>query len=513
MIAFCCSGQSPVPVTLPLAVYIVFLAFPRANVLVATAIALLLGAGIWMCYGMLSAAMPRPGGDYLYGSRLLSPAVGFASNVCAFLGTIMAVSVAGWLFPKIVLGPGLGIMGAVTGNNWWTHAAATVTTRGWTFALASAIIIITALISAVGTKVITRTVAISYVIALLGFLVSILVLLFTSHTSFVHAINTFSKPYTHTANTYAQTVAAGAKAGVYSSVHSGYSLKSTIGATFFMAGYSWSAFWGVYLAGEAKGAGRRRRQFTMIFTAGWGQGLLLLIAMLVFFHTVGYHFFAAAASGQYAVPVSPYANFFTNIVLHSGVLAAILVLAFLGVAIPSVYNNMAMCQRAPLMWGLDGVVPGRLATVDPRRHTPTGGIIFTVILAVAGAAWASYTSSFDTVVTYVLLFSFVPIVVVGLSAVAMPRRRDLYAGTPADWRVRGIAVLPVVGAYTAVLALLMSGLALYFHTNIGVKHAWIAVVVVLGTIAAAVAWYFAAKAIQAGRGVDIALAYKTIPDE
>src|SRR5439155_8658475 len=51
--------------------------FPGANIYGVLSVGAVLGVFNGLVYGLLSAAMPRAGGDYVYNGRILHPAVGF----------------------------------------------------------------------------------------------------------------------------------------------------------------------------------------------------------------------------------------------------------------------------------------------------------------------------------------------------------------------------------------------------------------------------------------------------
>src|SRR5260370_24685942 len=56
-------------------------AFPQSNMFLAFLIAIpLVGLGPALLYSMLGAAMPRTGGDYVYVSRVIHPALGFMTT-------------------------------------------------------------------------------------------------------------------------------------------------------------------------------------------------------------------------------------------------------------------------------------------------------------------------------------------------------------------------------------------------------------------------------------------------
>ena len=414
---------------------------------------------------------------------------------------------------KLALAPTLQMVGALSGNTWWLHSANTVLEKGWTFAIGSVAVILVGILAAVGTRFAGRIMTILYAIAFVGGIVVILIALFTSRASFASHLNSFSRAFTHSADTYGATIRAGAKAGLrYPSV-SGYSTANTIGAIILVYGFSSAYQWGVYLSGEMKGAGRRSRQLSSMVGAGLGQGLLLLLAIVILTHTVGYNFLIASSSGSYAVPVSPYPNFLVGVVTGTflaGVLGVTLLCSFL----PWLYANSSMTYRAPFAWAFDGLIPRRFTAVSERHHTPVFAIAVMTVACVAIVAWASFSSNFLTVIAFSFLWAYVSFTLVGLAALLMPsRQRDQYRGSGADWKIGGIPVLPVAGAVTVVWNLFMIYLGLHYHTNVGITHVSSAIYVIGGTIVVAVLYYFVAKAVQRSRGVDITIAYRAIPPE
>jgi APA family basic amino acid/polyamine antiporter len=514
MITYNAAVQTPISAALAFSLFFAFAAFPGANLIVDLIVSLVLVSFTFVTWALLSAAMPRIGGDYAYISRIIHPALALASNLCYLLGALLATAWIGTIAVRTVMAPAMVIVGRLSGNNWWVTASATIAQNGWTFAISSALVIATGVVAIFGTKLAGRFCTWFYLISLGGALVTLFILLFTSHGAFVRDLNDFSLPFTHTKNTYGATIAAGSKAGlVYPSV-SGYSFKNTLGALFVTYGLTVSAYAAVYLSGEMKGAGRRGRQLSSTFISGIGQGLLLLVCVIVFLHTTGYNFFVAANNGAYGVPVSPYANFFAGVVGGSSALGGLLGLAFLLCIPPWIYTNAAIVYRGPFAWSFDGLVPRSFAKVNPRTHTPVVAITVVTVLAVAACAWASFSTSFLTLFSYLVLLGYFTITIVGLAAVLMRRRLpDVYNGSPADWRVGGVRVLPVAGAVTVVVNVFMIGLGLWFHANIGLPHLITPILVLCGVSLAGVLFYYIAKAVQSQHGIDISLAYKSIPPE
>jgi amino acid transporter len=498
--------------------------FPRSNFYVGIGIALFLGLFVWVTFALMTAAIPRIGGDYTFNSRILHPAVGLFGNVCAFISSCIAAGLWAWWMADQGLAPIFTVIGETTGSStitsWGTWFAGDGNHRWQTFMVAVLALALTSALAIMGTKVILRTMAILFLIAIVGFVVDMLILLFTSHDSFRHTVDSVAG-----AGTYQKTVNAGAKAGLFPT--NGYSGRSTLGAIYYTLTVTIWVWWGTYIAAEFKGAGVRKRQMQSMIGAGLGQGLLLMLAAFIFLNSVGYNFFVSALAGNYtagggAVGTAGYA-YFSALVANNSAVVTILALTFLCWWLPGLYINSAMAQRALFTWSFDGLLPKKLGEVNERTHTPVIAIGVVFVLSCLGALWVAFSSNFFTVFSIMVLFAYFPIVLVGFSAIVMRSRRpDLYDGSPADWRPGGIPVLPIAGIgclFTGVFAIF---LALHFHTELGIfdssaifglsyfQMAFIAPVLVL---VGSLIWYAAARGVRKNEGIDMALAYKAIPPD
>src|ERR1035437_6275970 len=95
-------------------------------------------------------------------------------------------------------------------------------------------------------------------------------------------------------------------------------------------------------------------------------------------------------------------------------------------------------------------------------------IMIAAIFAVVGLALSTFTTKFLAILGVVILFNYIPAIFVGLAAVLMPwRRPHLYRGSPADWRIAGLPVTPIVGAASVVIVAGMIVVAFHFHNEIG----------------------------------------------
>ncbi len=489
-------------------------AFPRANVLLAIGLSIIGCAFIWMTFALLGAAVPKVGGDYVFNGRILHPIAGLASNLAAFVAAWLAAGFWAVATATAGIGPAFQTIGVVTGHKWWVNAGATVESKNWVFGIGLGTVLLMTVLSVIGTKVVLRTQTVFYLVTLVGGLVAFLTLLFVSHKSFVSHLNAFSKPFTHSPDTYHQTIDKAVKGGLQlPGRNGGYSTSNTFGAMFPILGAAimW-VWWGVYLSAEMKGGGRRKRQLTSIFGAGLGQGLLVLVGAAIFFKTIGYDFFAAANTGSYGVPVAPYFTFFGAIAVSSKVLAVITSLAVAFAFPPAVYINLAMCHRAPFAWAWDGLAPRWLTKVSDRFHTPVSSIIAIFVIVIPTIAWAAYSTSFLTIIAVFTLVGFLTIIISGISAIVMARRRpELYRGSAADWKLGGVPVLPVAGLGTVAFSVFMVVEAIHFHAALGVSSLGEMIGTPIAVIVVATVYYLVARAMQRRRGIDLDLAYKTIP--
>jgi amino acid transporter len=512
---FSASSASPLGAALALGLFYAMATFPRSNILLAVAIAIVLSVFVWVTMSLLAAAMPKVGGDYIYNSRIVHPLFGLIGNVSIYIGTLLIIGLWAYWFAALGVVPAFAIIGTVTETDWWLTASTTLSSQGWLFAMAAAAIVALSILAAVGTKLVVRTMTVLYAIGFVGFLISFLILLFNSKEDFIRVLNEFSAPITGSADSYNDTIASATEQGLeLPGSGGGYSAESTLGAIyvgFTVVLYTWI---GVYMAGELRGGGQRKRQLISVVGSGLGQGLLLLLAAAVFLGTVGYDFFAAANAGAYEVPVPPYYNFFASVLAPGDVLAILLGLAFLCWFFPAMYINLALCHRVPFAWAFDGLIPSVFARVNRRTQTPIISIVFTAVVAIGGAAWASFSDTFLEAFAIVVLLAFVTIVFCGISAMLMPSRApELYHDSPANWRVAGIPVLPVAGAGCTLVGAFAIFEIIHFHEELGVTHLGWAIAAPFITAAIAVAFYFLARRAQRARGVKLELVYKTIPPD
>jgi amino acid transporter len=490
--------------------------FPRSNLVVTLLIAIALGLFVWTTFALMSAMMPRVGGDFTYNARVLHPALALGANLCEFLSAALSTGFWGYWVATQGLSPVFTVIGGVTGSDTLTRWGNDFTADHHTavFIVAALSVVLVSVLSAMGTRVVMRTMSIMVLIAAAGYFLSMFILLLHSPGHFQSTIDSFAG-----SGAYDKTVQAGAGDGLYPS-HGGYSVENTFGSLFFALSATVWIWWGTYMSSEFRGGGRRNRQMKAIAGTGVVQGLLIWIGLVILLHVVGHDFLVSALNGHFSGPGGGAAGtgsyaYFAAIAAGSAFLTVVLALAFLGWWLPGVYINIAMPQRALLTWAFDNLLPSRLAAVSRRTHTPVVAIGLMTVIGIAGAAWTAYSSSFFEVYAILILFAFMPVLLTGISAFLIRwRRPDLYRNSAADWRLGGIEVLPVAGAGCAFVAALAIFLIIHFRDQLLPQHFTIAILAPFITFAVAAVWYFVARSVRRNRdGIDIDLQYTVIPPE
>ena len=488
--------------------------FPQSNLYLAIFVAIILGVFVWTTFALMSSVMPRVGGDFTYNSRVLHPAIALGANLCEFLSAALSTGFWGYWVAYQGLSPALTVIGGVTGNSTLTSWGTTLATdKNALFIVAVLSVALISVLSAMGTKVVMRTMTVLFLIATAGFVVSMLFLLFSNADSFKATVDHFAG-----SGSYDKVVAAGATAGLYPT--SGYSANATFGALFYGIAATIWIWWGTYMSAEFRGGGQRGRQLRALVGTGVVQGLLILIGFAILVHGVGYNFLVSALAGNFNAPGSGAAGtasyaYFAALVAGNSIWVVLLAAAFVGWWLPGLYINMAMPQRAILTWAFDSLLPKRLAAVSERTHTPVVAIIGMFIIGVLGAAWTAYSSSFLTVYSILVLFAVVPVIFTGISGLLIKwRRSDLYNNSAAQWKLGGIEVLPITGLLCAGVGFLFIFLIIYFRAELLPNNFAITMVAPFITFAVAAVWYFGARAYRRqSEGVDIALQYTVIPPE
>jgi amino acid transporter len=490
--------------------------FPRMNFFIAFLISGLVSVPVWTMFALFTARFPKLGGDYVFNSRILHPSIGFGVNLGQVVAQAVTCGFAAGFVAELAINPMLSIIGTETGNKTissWANEF-TIHHRFVVFLSGAVAVLVISLLAAIRTKLLFRVMTTMTAIFCIAATVDVLILLLTSRTTFIHRFN-----HLEGAGAYAKVVKAGAGSGLYPSTGGGYSFKSTIGSTFFSVGYLIFMGFSMYIAVEVQRAGQRRRQLTTMLGGGLLQLVFLLISLFAFYHAVGENFgISAAAGNQSAVGAVAAVPYYAALATGSPAVAIVVAVAFTLWTIPLINLFVIIMQRCIGAWSFERLLPPSVSKVNPRTHTPLVAIGIACLLGLFGTAFNAYNAHFSTALTLATFPSFVMILVLGISAVSMPFRRPaLYKGSAADLKIAGIPVLVAAGAASIVVMLFFMILPYFFKAQVGLTlYSWLPYGILItpfALIGIGVIWWFMARRVNAARGIDLNLLYKTIPPD
>jgi amino acid transporter len=508
------AGQ-PTSILLAVSVFFVLGVYPGGSIWLGFAMAFAVAIVLCVCYGLFTSAIPRSGGDYVLVGRVIHPVVGLVSSFFWISGVVLSVAFVAQAFVQVALGPSLTAVGLVSGHNSLVTAGDDLaTSKGWQFAIGTAVILISAGLLAGGWRWTTRIMNSLWIITMLGLATVLLVLLFKSKAGFVHSFNQFSSPITGESDSYHSLIKAAGKEGIDTTP--AFSMNNTWPAFAAIASLSLYSWLSIYISGEVRRA-KDTTQMKIMSLASFVHIGIAVILSIVFFWKFGHDFFVAinalSETESYPFAAPPYYTFLTSIAGGSTLLAWWLFISF-AVAYPLlIIPNVTIAVRTFFAWALDGILPSRFARVSPKTHAPNYAIGLTVIISVIVLYWAVWNGEgFFSVLIEAVLLQLVTMILLGISAVLLPYRRpEVWRSSATTERFLGIPIVAIAGGLATVL--LVGIFFIYLHyPEIGIDrdHFYRDCAIVLG---ASLLTFFVARTARMRQGVDVDKLATEIPPE
>jgi amino acid transporter len=515
MFVYSIAGSTVIPFSVGL--FWAYTIWPHTNFLLALVIGGVLCSFTWACWALLAATFPRTGGGYIFNTRIFNPTIGFVAD---FIGMLVqsTLSMAIWTtwFTGVALASVFSTWGSLQDNSTMTRWATEVVSPGWTFFLGSALAMAVFGVAGWGLKKSLVAQNITFIISTGGMILAIVIMLFTSESSFIGHFNDYARPYTHHADSYHYVINLAHKQGFDSG---NYTFSDTFGSVFVVLTVSVWAWVSTYLAGELRGARSVKRQFQVIVGSGTFNILLFLVATFLLFRSAGETFFTSinylSSIGANPLPAPPFYTLIVGIMISNPLVSGLIVFSFTFNVWCGLWNLIGEETRALFAYSFDGILPQKLAYVNQRTHTPIIALALFLGGAIGVTYWAAYNpNGFFSLWAEVGLFAFVLMTVTAVSAILLPiRRKAEYNASSAKFDILGIPAVQIAG----VLSLITCGVFFYlvfkYPTVLGtatLRDAWEAVVItgVVGTVI-----YFVAKWWRSREGVRLEAAFEQIPPE
>ncbi len=452
---------------------------------------------------MLTAVMPRTGGDYVFASRGLHPSLGFAASLGITFSVGLTAVGSAPLFALALGSAQFATAGQVASNSAATNLGGflnpfvTGSAESTVWVLGIIILAFGAIFAAVGTRFFNKVMWVIFAVGLLGLAIELPILLTTSKAAFDAGFATY--------NTGGVSAVFATAAGDH--YITGTTLVASVAAVPLLF-INFGPYYLMYnVAGEVKNA---RNSFLY---GAWGAILLsAAIAFLLTFlldRVVGLDFVEAyTVANNYSAPVVSallaYAvpNLTVNVLLAIVLLVSNIGFGFLG---------FMFLSRPMLAWSFDRILPSKLSLVNSRFASPVVAIAVTLVLAASGWTLELYTT-YAGVILDSLLIKFVGWGIVSVAAMAIPfRQKKLFEDSGVNFKIGGLPVLTLAGFASFLVFgyfVVNSVTTKVFYTPTTDQGAFL--IILFG---GAIIYYFLAKFYRRSQGIDLSMAFKELPPE
>jgi amino acid transporter len=495
--------------------------FPGGSILVACLLNLLIGVAVFGSYAMLGSAMPRSGGDYIFQSRLVHPAVGFTATFAglAFWQFFFAFFAANTIVSACLV-PMFSGLGAITGNHAWISVANWLAKSHVALGFTIVFLLIAAVIMVRGMHLyllIQRYFMILFTmvaIALIG-----IGWLVVSHSTFVHNFDKFERAV---GGLSASQVVSKATALGYHQ-HIPFSWGNTLALTALLAiGSYTSCMWQTELLGEMKSAGNLRRLFASMMGAAVLLTITYFVAFVWTYHYVGQPLmgsFTFLAFGHGTVLGGGWAfrgvpSFF--IIPYLNVALAILIfLGFLGPISQSMFNTTQAASRIYLSQSFDRVLPAWIGQVN-RRGVPANAIWFGTGISMVLAILFTLRPTLTETLAAAYAFLVIAMIWTPVAAILFPfRMPETYRASPAyRYKVLGMPLITILGviflAFDVFILAEFFGQPAFGILSSSSTVSWITV----GSVTlATLVYYYVRSYLLKRSGIDLSYAFRSVPPE
>lgn len=509
--------------------------FAGSNIGLAIVLMAVAAVPFYLCTSMLSTAMPRAGGDYVWQSRVLHPAIGFAATFSAW--TVWQWYFAGFLGVVITtLGfqPYFALLGK-TSSAFASLSTALGQNFGFNtpvFTITTVIILLGLAIASLGMKFYVRLQYILFGGSLVSALTLLGVLVSTTHNQFVSSFNNFSNQIVQSSGNQSLLSSVQAAGGYYqyaikaaAVTHAPFSLHNTLflwGVIWISFGY---AFWSIYNLSETKKAGSLGTQAWIQVGSSICFAVFLLALWFLIERVVGVDFLTSYYSLFYSgsSAANPLAGFFTP--YYPAIVASIssspvvwtLILVGLTFGIFQIILIVYFAStRIMLAASIDRILPQKISYVSDRTHSPLVALLVSAIGSEAFLYLVIYQSNLLSYFSTAGLATQIAYILISLTAVLLPfRKRDVFEKSPAArYRVGRIPALSIAGILALIVNLYIAWIFI-FGPPLGTLSVYTpsSLEFVLGIFVACLLVYFASWSIRKRRGVNLSLAFAEIPPE
>lgn len=462
-------------------------------------------------YWLLSVAMPRQGGEYIYISRILHPALGLASS---FMISFTAISWTGvctdWAL-KYALVEFFASLGIISGNPAYFQWAQFLNQAWMRTLLGTVLILIIWYVFYKGSRAMMKMSWMALLGTAMGAIAFIVAFAITPAGQF--ATNFTQLTGLNYNDVIPLAVAAGHPSGFLlgATIMAGstYIILNTLGATF-----------SANLAGEVRNV--QKSQLLALF----GSLTILMGAWAIFYGfsyksfgnlwTNALMFLAGTGNPVYtSLPFGQYEPFITiliGILTKNPLFVFLLALAFFLATFGSTAGMSFGPTRNIYAWGFDRLVPEKAASIDTKSGQPLVANTVALLAAEAFLLLDIYLPQWTAYIGYTIFTWFLAWILLGIAGIVFPyRRKLLFDSSPPIVRGKflGLPTITWLGILTTIISVSICIYLLIPFFAGDMPYTMIVMSIILLVLPLII--YYLSKSSYASRGIDIDIQFQEIP--
>jgi len=480
--------------------------YQGVNVYLNELIAFALVIPLSLVFAMFAAAMPRSGGDYVYVSRTLHPALGMMSSFNNTVWWFIYGGVPSAFFARYGLGPFLRTVGDMSGSSTMTRWGNTLVGKTGTLIAGTILIVVLCAVFSRSLRLYFRLQNALFLVAMGSIVLSIVVFVVKGRGDVVAGINS-----TFGSGSVSGALKAGAPQG-------SLDLRNTILPMTWL--YLELVFnqSSAYIGGEVRRASRVQL-WSMPAAAVLALGTLMLLTWAAL-HSIGFTLWSGLGNdfgSSLGLSSTPVYSEIAAAASGSTIVGILILGGFVFWSYTWLPGQILNASRNLVAYAIDGVMPRQLAYVSETTHAPlvaiwlvgAGSIVF-LYLYVYTHIFATLTGIFGFILGFCL---------VSIAGMLFPYRLpDVFESSPVRWRVAGVPVMSIVSTLS-LIACVASLVIFWDDPFAGLRNLddgsryWWGVIYNVAIFASGFVIYFIARWLNRRRGVEIDKRFAEIPIE
>ena len=484
-------------------------AYPGVDMPLTILIGLVPNLIIAFLFYYLSVAFPRTGGDYVWVSRLVHPALGFMETFGIVVFWLsFAGPVDGW-FMTYGVSTMFRNLAIATGNQAYVGYATAALSQS--SILISSLLVLAAVLlaAAFGLRNAFKFQWATFIIMMIGIVIFLGALATSSPTTFQTNFNQLS--------------GANYDSLINSASNAGFVIDFTLAGTMIGTFYSFVNYIGfelsAYVGGEVKQA--QRSQLIGIVGSIFVFAFITVLMFGLPYPIMGVHFLnsvwqlAATGNAAYTLPSPPVTSYLVIFANPSPIVAIGMPLAIMACVLGSQETVTLMAIRMLFSWSFDGVAPARLADLSERTRTPNYALAVVGIVSLVYILIANFAANVLTFLAYSTSGIYLSVAVVGLAGLLLPyKHKEFFTTAPAvvQRKLAGIPVIALLGGATFIIGVVVSVIAASpIFTGAPINPYYIAGIA--GVFITGLVLYELSVLYHRNKGFDLSLRFKQIPPE